>query len=182
SLGMSLGACGAIGGDIEEAAYELIHADNNIEIRHYHELVLVSAPMVDKQGDNNAFMKLFRYISGDNNGEQKIAMTAPVFMDPQRAEKMSFVLPAKFTIDNAPQPQHKALALEHWQGYTPAAIRFNGRLNRANIDKHQAQLEQWLAQQNITISGAAKIAGYDHPMTLPAWRRNEVLIPVEIKL
>ena len=178
SLSLLLGGCGLAGSDVEEADYQLVKADETIEIRHYKELVLVTTPMVDDRGGRGAFMRLFGYISGDNSGEQKIEMTAPVFMDPNRAESMSFVLPRTFSIDNAPLPEDANVKLERWQDYTMAAIRFSGRLSQDNIAEHKKLLENWLQEQAITVTGSAKIAGYDDPMTLPMLRRNEVLIPV----
>lgn len=174
--------CSSAGADIEEADYRVLKADGRIEIRHYTDLLLVSTAMGNENHDVSAFRKLFRYISGDNSGEQKIAMTAPVFMDPKRSEKMSFVLPRDYSMDTAPSPDNRTVELERWQDYTLAAIRFNGRLNQENIKEHQAKLEAWLKDKRIVIEGNAKMAGYDHPMTIPALRRNEVLIPVKFSL
>ena len=52
-----------------------------IEIRYYP-----SAPMIrvsSNQSRNNNFGKLFRYIAGNNNNEEKIAMTTPIYMSDQ---------------------------------------------------------------------------------------------------
>ncbi len=63
--------------------------------------------------------------------------------------------------------------------YTAALITFNGVLERENIDKQKALLETWIEGEGYQISGAHKAAGYNPPFTIPALRRNEVLIPVE---
>jgi len=113
-------------------------------------------------------------------------MTAPVFMDSvgeagsDKDPLMSFVLPAKYTLDNAPKPTNEAVTLQEINEYQVAVIRFNGRLSDSNIDKHRKILEAWIYQQNFEITGAYKRAGYNAPFTLPALRRNEVLIPVKL--
>ncbi len=58
----------------ESADYQLIESDGNIEIRKYPELVLAATTSdLDSQGRDGSFMRLFRYISGDNQAKQKIA-------------------------------------------------------------------------------------------------------------
>ena len=51
----------------ESADYQLIESDGNIEIRKYPVLVLAATTSdLDSQGRDGSFMRLFRYISGDN--------------------------------------------------------------------------------------------------------------------
>lgn len=191
--------------DVEIAPYDVIKSDTDqkIELRHYESLVLVSAPMggnVD-EGRNTAFSKLFSYISGDNTARSKIAMTAPVFIDDKTSTDgikipmtapvfmddtssqaiMSFVLPASYTIETAPLPQDPSVKLHEIKDYNVATIQFNGLLRRSNIDKHQSILETWIENEGYEIIGPRKTAGYNPPFTLPALRRNEVLIPIEVQ-
>ena len=81
----------------ESAEYKVVEKDGNIEIREYPDLMLAStSTKFDAQGRDGSFMRLFRYISGANQSEQKIAMTTPVFMETGDAEsggKMGFVVP-----------------------------------------------------------------------------------------
>ena len=79
-----LAGCSVFGNSgVDIAPYKVVRQDSikNIEVREYAPMVLVSTPMTDKDGRNNAFRTLFAYITGDNEGTQKIAMTAPVLMD-----------------------------------------------------------------------------------------------------
>ena len=75
---LCLSGC-AIFGDsgVENAPYILVKSEEetNIEIRNYESMILVSAKMGN--GRNSAFRKLFKYITGDNEGSNDIAMTAP---------------------------------------------------------------------------------------------------------
>ena len=60
-------------GGYETPAYEVVTKSGSFEVRDYPAVTVASAPMTDKNGNRNAaFMKLFRYISGQNEAEQKI--------------------------------------------------------------------------------------------------------------
>lgn len=169
---------------VETAPYRVLKSDSQqkIELRYYERLVLVSTPMVGgmDSGKNGAFYKLFGYISGKNTQGSEIAMTAPVFMgDAIEQPTMSFALPTSYTLDTAPTPQDPDVKLYEVIDYTVAVITFNGVLKRGNIDKHKALLETWIESEGYKIKGAYKAAGYNPPFTIPALRRNEVLIPIE---
>ncbi len=85
----------------ESQEYEVVDQIDKIEIRYYP-----SAPMIrvsSKQSRNNNFGKLFRYIAGNNNNEEKIAMTTPVYISDQ-SKTMEFVLPKKFLSGDIPVP------------------------------------------------------------------------------
>ena len=82
--------------DTETQNYELVKVIDNFEIRFYP-----SALKAKVTSDRN-FSKLFRYISGNNDNNEKIAMTSPVYMTSNGDENtMEFVLPSKYSIDNA---------------------------------------------------------------------------------
>ena len=72
--------------EIETAAYKTIQSapEQKIEIRQYNPVILAETPMID-DGRNNAFRRLFKYISGDNVKQSKISMTSPVIMDDSTA-------------------------------------------------------------------------------------------------
>ena len=49
----------------------------------------------------NNFYKLFQFISGNNSKNEKIEMTTPVYMKSEdEKNKMEFVMPSKFNMDN----------------------------------------------------------------------------------
>lgn len=202
---LTLSGCSMFGKvDVETAPYTVLQAadEQNIELRHYEELILVSAPMKAEKEDgrNSAFFKLFDYISGENVNSAEIPMTAPVFMDNEQVGQfgteipmtapvfmdeeaetpmMSFVLPGTFTLETAPVPKDPDVKLHALREYTAAAITFSGRLSQKNIQKHKGILENWIIDRGYKKTGDYKAAGYNAPFTLPALRRNEVLIPVE---
>lgn len=178
-----LAGCSVFGkSGVEIAPYTVLQEEENFQVRHYESLVLVTTPMATLDGQRGPFGKLFKYISGDNDETQKIEMTAPVFMDQDQGESdtMSFVLPESFSLDTAPEPDDPSVNLESIEDYTVATIRFSGRLTQENIQAHREQLDEWIKEKGLEPIGPAKAAGYNPPFTIPAMRRNEVLIPIQI--
>ena len=179
---VALSGCSMFGhSGVEIAPYEVLEKEDALELRHYERLVLVTTTMPSGMNDQrDPFYKLFDYISGKNASRKEIPMTAPVLMDQadEPTESMSFVLPESFSIETAPIPKDPAVKLEEIVNYTLAAITFSGSLNQDNINKHKIILEEWISRKGFEKRGAVKAAGYNPPFTIPALRRNEVLIPV----
>jgi len=179
----TLSACSVFGGtSVKIAPYEVIETEGAIEIRHYDHLVLASTQMPDGMDSSyGPFYKLFNYISGKNDKTEKIAMTAPVFMEQvgQPSEAMSFVLPADLSLETAPLPSDTAVKLTELSDYRVAIIRFSGFLDEDSIATQQALLQSWIADRGLTVVGAVKAAGYNPPFTLPFLRRNEIVIPIK---
>ena len=195
-----LSACSVFGdSSVESAPYVLLKQDieDDIEIRNYTSMILVSASM-QGEGRNSAFRKLFKYITGANEGQKTIAMTAPVFMDDDDSSgteiamtapvfmsennsnpMLSFVMPSDFTLATTPKPTNPDLVVTEIQDYKVAAIKFSGTLGDANVDKHTQKLEAWLEDNNYQQKSTPVTAGYNGPLTLPMFRHNEVLIEIE---
>ena len=94
----------------ETAPYKVVRKDGGIELREYDTLHLakVSMPTSDRRSKNmdGGFMKLFRFIDGQNQRDEKISMTTPVIIE--RGEKessMSFVMPQKSVAKGLPVPK-----------------------------------------------------------------------------
>ena len=177
-----LPACSVFGDvSVKIAPYSVIVKYGAFEIRQYEYLLLASTATPDGVDDASApFYKLFGYISGKNDKTEKIAMTAPVFMNQtsEGTEEMSFVLPAEFSLATAPNPTDPTVKLEEIKDYRVAVISFSGFLDQASIYHHQTLLLNWIADRGLTATGAAKAAGYNPPFTLPFLRRNEIVISV----
>lgn len=186
---------------VENAPYTLLKTDESqrIEVRRYDSMVLVSTSMAG-DGRNSAFRKLFRYISGENEGATPIAMTAPVFMDNSNtmakgskiamtapvfmsnqsdSAMMSFVMPKDFTLQTTPKPTDPDVVVSEITNYTVAAIQFSGTLGKRNVAKQSKLLQDWLTANGYIAVGAPIEAGYNGPLTLPMLRRNEILIELK---
>ncbi len=179
---LTLSACSVFGDvSVKIAPYEVIEADGDFEVRYYERLVLVSTDMPDGiDRARSPFFTLFDYISGNNTKTEKIAMTAPVFMDQseQKTEAMSFVLPTDFSLATTPSPLDPAAKLTELKDYRVAVISFSGLLNQETISTHQTLLLKWIADKGFKVAGTVKAAGYNPPFTLPFLRRNEIVIPI----
>ncbi|MEM9646578.1 MAG: heme-binding protein [Planctomycetota bacterium] len=164
----------------ESAEYTVVEADGKIEIREYPDLMLAATrSKMDSQGRDGSFMRLFRYISGANQEEQKIAMTTPVFMEGEVGRpdvSMGFVMPKAVAAAGVPAPTGDGVRIRRRQGGRFAVIRFPGQLDVKVAAQQEAKLRQWMSSRGLHGSTQAEAAGYDPPLTPGPLRRNEVLI------
>ena len=169
-------------GAYESAEYTVIQSDGEFEIRKYPELTVVSTSMqFERQGKDGSFMRLFRYISGDNDAKQKISMTTPVFMKAEADStdgQMAFVLPKDVAQKIAPQPSHEAVDVAKRPAGKYAVVRFSGYMNKQSIESAEQRLREWIIKSELTVSSNVEFAGYDPPWTPSLFRRNEILIQV----
>jgi hypothetical protein len=143
---------------------------------------------------NEGFRRLVRYIGGDNRGKTSIAMTAPVEQAPASQKiamtapveqaksgdrwRVAFVLPASYTLDNAPVPNDARVKLAEMPPRLMASVRYSGRWTEENFAKNLAELEAWIKQQGLVAVGEPVWARYNPPMMPWFLRRNEILVPV----
>lgn len=164
----------------ESAPYTVIEADGNFEIREYPDLVLASTETkFEARGNDGSFMRLFRYISGNNESAQKIEMTTPVFMQadsPESKGQMGFVLPQEVAESGAPNPNASDVAIRKREGGRFAAIRFSGVMDARKAKLQDTKLRDWMKARGLQGEESSEQAGYDPPFTPGPLRRNEVLI------
>jgi hypothetical protein len=182
---------------IEEATYSVVERDGEFEIRDYAPLVLaetVVAGSFDRAG-NEAFSRLFRYISGDNRSRHKVAMTAPVSqgsagekiamtapVEQQPAEDrwvVSFTMPASSTLETLPEPGDPQVTLRQVPARRMAALRYSGLWTESTYLRHKMELESWVRDRGLRIAGDALWARYNPPFAPWFLRRNEILVPVD---
>jgi hypothetical protein len=165
----------------ETAAYEVKEKDGAFEIREYapHEVATTSMKLGSQNG---SFGRLFRYISGGNQAEKKIAMTTPVFMPATsegEMEEMQFVVPAEVTKEGAPAPSQDSVSLKRNPGGPYAVLRHRGWGRGEERREKLEQLRKEIEKRGLKAKGDPMFAGYDPPWTPGFLRRNEVLIPIE---
>ena len=170
-------------GAYESAAYTVHESDGPIEIRDYPHLMMVTTnTQFESQGDDGSFMRLFRYISGANNADQMVAMTTPVFMQPNEGEmtgRMGFVIPSEIAEDQIPKPSAESVEIRERSGGRFAVIRFSGRLNSETFVAAEERLRAWMKDRELLGEEDVESAGYDPPWTPGPLRRNEVLIRLQ---
>jgi len=180
---MLLGACATSRAGYESAAYTVLKSDGAFEVREYPELTVVTTSMDPKRAErDDRFMRLFRYIDGNNSASQKVAMTTPVFMTGGETAtgpaKMAFVVPAAVASAGAPAPKAENVVLESMPARRVAVVRFSGVANRSMEEKKLAELRTWMQSHELTSVAEPFLAYYDPPWTPGPLRRNEVLVPV----
>lgn len=91
----SVAACSVFGGkSAEEPSYRIVIEDGDFEVREYSAYA-VAETIIPRNFDSASrigFRWLVRYISGANEGREKIQMTAPVELTP-RGEKIDMTAP-----------------------------------------------------------------------------------------
>ena len=161
----------------EEAKYEVIEKNEIYEIRKYSDRLAVET---SRDGIDSNFRKLFNYISGRNDAQEKIAMTTPVTQVEKNGNiTMQFYLPSKFNLKNIPNPSRKDVRIINIKGGYYAVLKYSGRASDGNFIKHKEILEKELKNNNISILSPPIRATYDSPFTLPMNRRNEAMFKVE---
>lgn len=161
----------------EESKFKVVSESENYEIRYYEERLVIQT---NSGTQNNAFRKLFKYISGSNDESKKIAMTVPVTqVNDKKGDFMQFYLPEKFTKSNTPLPEDNSIEVTSIDAGHYAVLRFSGRPNKQNFNKHAKILKNYLSKDNISIVSSPIKATYNSPFILPMFRRNESMFLVE---
>jgi len=158
---------------IEEPKYEVVTADAQFEVRHYAP-ILIAETIVEGDMDaasSKGFRLIADFIFGNNQQadsdkkakiamtapvtvepqSSKIAMTAPVTVEPQAAEssmkttktwRINFVMPSQYTLATIPKPKNNAVTLREVPN-TQVLIR--------SQECKLKQMRQLSGQQNVPI-------------------------------
>jgi hypothetical protein len=166
---------------VEEQKYSVLSSDKQFEIRHYPPALLASVQspaLTYRESANSSFRKLAGYIFGGNQSSQKIAMTAPVHMTfNDSGTKMSFVMPAKYSEEDLPQPIDSGIAITKSAERKVAVIKFGGFAGDRKIREKTEELIAWMSKQGLTIKGRPEYLGYNPPYRLFG-RRNEIIAEI----
>ena len=182
---------------IEEAKYKILEKQDDFELRQY-ESTIVAETIVEGDFDrvgNEAFRRLFSYISGNNRKKESIPMTAPVSQEgdsekitmaaPVNQEKVgdkwriTFLMPSKYTMETLPDPLDSRIELKEIPGPLMASLRYSGTWSRERYERKLAQLLELIKTRGFRPVGEPVFARYNPPFMPWFLRRNEVLIPVK---
>jgi hypothetical protein len=112
------------------------------------------------RSQGTGFGKLFSYISGNNTGNSKIAMTTPVHMEKNKeGSSMAFVLPKKFTEKNTPKPNDISLKVYEDEGGYFAATKYSGYTNLSKEKEHTKILNSFLKKRKNKFIGCPQNFG-----------------------
>lgn len=172
---------------IEEPRFEVLqqHPSGQMELRRYSGFVVAETEVQGgfDEASRTGFRRVAGYIFGSNqtsSGEsQKIAMTAPVTVEPKPdGWRLHFVMPSQYRLDTLPTPKDGSVRLRTVEAHHMASIRFSGFTTQSAIAEKTAALQDWIGQMGWVKRGEPQVARYNDPFTLPWNRRNEILIPV----
>ncbi len=184
---------------IEEPAYRILRQTPDFELRRYAPRLLAEVEVrggFDEVG-GEAFRILAGYIFGDNQGEAKIEMTAPVSQQPagtriemtapvsqqqggtaRETYVVSFVMPARFSLETLPVPINPRVRLREQPAQLMAVRRYSGSWSESRYRDHETRLLETVRAAGLTPVGEPIYARYNSPFSLPFMRRNEVMIAV----
>ena len=157
--------------------YETLFSDDSFEVRLYDSVL--KAKTFSTKGSNNNFGKLFRYISGYNQKNEKISMTTPVYMkDEDKGSMMEFVLPSKFDMENVSMPLSENVEVYLDEGGHYASVQYGGYSNNSKRLRYTKALKEKLKEHNIESFGDFFYLSFDSPYKFYG-RRNEVMVAVK---
>ena len=143
--------------------------------------IIVSGTFEEMGG--KAFRILVKYISGENQLQSSIQMTAPVIQEKGKRDSnsatFSFLMPETFIIDTLPLPLNKNIVLKEKAAKSVAVLRYSGGWGEEKYKENEAILIKALQDANIKTLGEASFARYNSPFALWFMSRNEIMIEVQ---
>ena len=194
---------------IEEPKYEVIQTDGAFEMRKYAP-ILIAETLVDgdiDEASNKGFRLIADYIFGNNqvvdsNANTKIAMTAPVTVEPvsqkiamtalvtvepqssdshmQNTKKwrIHFVMPSQYTLANIPKPKNDVITLKEVPSKYFLVYSYSWLNTLSRVQNKTDEALEWANRKGLKVIGAPKLSRYDPPWTLPMFKRNEIMLEV----
>ena len=195
---------------IEEPAYAVLETDGTFEIRRYAPM-LVAETWVEGDMDeasNKGFRLIASFIFGNNHRPEsdqasKIAMTAPVTLEPQSAAmatlapmtvqpqsgdsglaavkrwRIHFVMPSAYTMASIPKPRNDAIQLREIPAKTFVVHQYSWLNTQHRVQQKIQSTLEWAQHKSLRVIGTPQLARYDPPWTLPMFKRNEIMVEIE---
>ena len=193
----------------EEPKYQTLRQDGDFEIRRYAPMLIAETTA---EGDmdaasNTGFRRIADFIFGNNraagtDASAKIAMTAPVTVEPQSAKiamtapvtvepqssmnmqaamqwRIQFVMPSHYTLATLPQPNNPLVQIKERPAKTYVVHRYSGFNTLNRVQTKTDETLAWLQREGLQALGSPQLSRYDPPWTLPMFRRNEIWVEIE---
>jgi hypothetical protein len=164
--------------NIETYPYQVLQKMDGFEIRQYEASLFTSVKLTNseyKKASSKGFSILGGYIFGDNQENEKIAMTSPVAMSLEDSMTMMFLVPKKYNKANLPTPTQSAINFQEVPAKKVAAISFGGWANDEKIAQYKQKLTSDLEKQGIDHTQNFSFLGYNAPYEVFG-RKNEVIV------
>lgn len=164
--------------DIESYPYTVLKSYDDIEVRAYEASLFTAVNLNGAGYDNTSsrgFSMLAGYIFGNNERNEKIAMTSPVSMSLEDSVTMMFMVPSALNEASLPKPNQTQIDFVKEPARTMAAIRFGGWADDGKLEKYKGKLVEALAKEGLTYKEPFYYFGYNAPYEVFK-RRNEVVV------
>ena len=164
--------------NIETYPYKVTITYDSFEIRDYEPTLFTSVKLSTKnykESSSKGFSILAGYIFGDNDRNEKIAMTSPVAMTLEDPITMLFMVSKKFEKEKLPQPNQPQIVFKKEPAKTVAAISFNGWADDDKIEYYKKKLKFALEKEEIPYTNRFYFLGYNAPYEVFN-RKNEVIV------
>ncbi|MDC0357391.1 heme-binding protein [Oligoflexia bacterium] len=172
-----LTGCGTTMSKYESPNYQEVLKEGEFELRSYAPALIASTA---HSSENSGFRKIFRFISGDNSGQDKISMTVPVRMSvDDNKPSMAFFMPSKYSAETIPQPNNNEVKVGEFSGGQFAAHRFTGTSDESKVEQKIERLVKWATEKGYTATDERYLDRYDPPWTFWFMKTNEILVRVE---
>ena len=167
--------------NIERYPYVVNKKYKRFEIRTYETTLFTSVKLSTKGYKNSSskgFSILAGYIFGNNERNEKIAMTSPVSMSLEDSTTMMFMVPKKFNKDMLPKPNQSGIEFKEEPAKTMAAISFSGWADDTKIEKYKQILKAALDAEGIKYANQFYFFGYNAPYEVFN-RKNEIVVELQ---
>ena len=167
--------------NIETYSYVVNKKYDQFEIRSYKATLFTSVKLSSKkykEASSKGFSILAGYIFGNNNRNEKIAMTSPVSMSLKDSTTMMFMVPKKYKKETLPQPNLSKIKFKEEPAKTVTAINFSGWANDKKIKKYKQKLKDALDKEGILYKNRFQFLGYNAPYEVFN-RKNEIIVELE---
>jgi effector-binding domain-containing protein len=193
-----LALSGTLMSQVNEPKYQVIDAQNNIEVRQYAPIIIAQVSILGerKKAISAGFRILADYIFGNNETSKEISMMAPV--EQQAGEKISmtapviqqglkenqhwnirFIMPSEYTLETLPRPKNNQIEIMSIPSKRYVVIRFSGLARNAALEKYTKKLLNYTVKEKMHTIGKPLFAFYNPPWTLPFLRRNEIMFELK---
>lgn len=186
---------------VKEPAYKVLAKKDGYELRKIQPYLTAHVDVVGsyEEATNKGFKILYSYISGNNNLQEclrltapmlheeckkgaSIPMMAPVIIEDEKlseSHRISFVLPKNYTLATAPQPRDQRIVLEEEAARTIAVYRFTWYPSVKRVEQEKAAFIKMLKRDGLCVRSGISLARYNPPFALPFLMHNELIVSVE---
>ena len=172
---------------IEKPQFELVDEVGRLEVRKYQGNIVARTLVTGSFEDagNMGFKRLAGYIFGDNEQDQKMAMTSPVELEPGAETSpdtqywVTFNMPREYSRDELPLPNDSRIQIYEVPEKTLAVLQYKGNWSEERYREHETLLLSLISENSTwEKQGKPSWSRYNPPFVPWFMRTNEVAIEV----